>query len=65
MKRFVVSVVMIRNIPTGINTQNKLYAINAENRDEAIGKSIPLAQVDFPEYQLHTACSLTIEDNEH
>lgn len=62
MTRFVVSVVMVKDIPTGINTQNKLYAIRAVSREEAHGKAMPLAQADFPEHRLHTICSFAIED---
>jgi hypothetical protein len=59
--RFVVSVVMVKEIVTGINTQNKLYNVEAVSQDEAHGKAIRLAQAEFPGHRLHTVCSHHIE----
>lgn len=59
---WVVSVVMTQIIPSGINTQNKLYAVKANNRDEAHGKIIPLAHADYPNHGLHTICSVQISN---
>lgn len=57
---FIVSVVMVRDIPTGINTQNKLYATRAVSPEEAHGKAIALISKDFPEHRFHTVCSYPV-----
>ena len=61
LDRFVVSVVVIKETTVGFNTQNKLYAVDAANIDEAHGKALRLSQIDFPEHRLHTICSYHIE----
>jgi hypothetical protein len=55
---WIVSVVMVKDIPNGYNTQNKLYRHIGLNCDEAMGKAIRLAQSDFPEHRFHTACNI-------
>lgn len=60
-RQFIVSVVMVKDIPTGINTQNKLYAIHAVSAEEAHGKAIALLDDDFPEHRFHTVCSYEVE----
>lgn len=55
---FIVSVVMTRILPTGVvNTQNKLWWIQAKDAQEAHEKAAPLAASSFPEHKLHTVCS--------
>jgi hypothetical protein len=58
---FVVSVVVIKDTPTGFNTQNKLYPLSAVSDHEARGKALELAGVDFPEHHLHTICSYQVQ----
>jgi hypothetical protein len=58
---FIVSVVMVKDIPTGINTENKLYAIQAVSAEEAHGKAIALLAADFPEHRFHTVCSYAVD----
>ena len=53
---YVVSLVVVKEIPTGVNTQNKLYTVNAASADEAVGKAVLQMPNDFPEHRLHTAC---------
>ena len=53
---YVVSLVVVKEIPTGVNTQNKLYTVNAASADEAVGKAVLQMPSDFPEHRLHTAC---------
>lgn len=53
---YIVSVVMTKQNGYVVNTQNKLYGVEAVSPDEAHGKAVALAQVDFPEHQFHTAC---------
>ncbi len=57
---YVVSAVLVKQIPTGVNTQNKLYAVNASNKEEAHGIVLGMLDADFPEHQLHTMCSYPI-----
>lgn len=57
---YVVSAVLVKQIPTGVNTQNKLYAVNASNKEEAHGIVLGMLGADFPEHQLHTMCSYPI-----
>lgn len=52
---FIVSVVVIKDIITGINTQNKLYAIKAVSSEEAHGKVISSLAADF------TVCSYAVD----
>lgn len=53
---YVVSLVVVKEIPTGVNTRNKLYTVNAASADEAVGKAVLQMPSDFPEHRLHTAC---------
>ncbi|HEX4918609.1 MAG TPA: hypothetical protein VFV43_11975 [Limnobacter sp.] len=57
---YIVSAVMVKPIPAGVNTQNKLYAINASSQDEAHGRVLSMVKSDFPEHQLHTICSFPV-----
>jgi len=57
---YVVSLVVVKEIPTGVNTQNKLYTVNAASADEAVGKAVLQMHNDFPEHRLHTACFVAI-----
>ena len=61
---FIVSVVMTRITNRGlVNTQNKLWWINAADKDEAEGKAVKLALSDYPEHQVHTVCSYRLTDS--
>jgi len=51
---------MVKDIPTGINTQNKLYAVHAVSAEEAHGKAIALLAPDFPDHRFHTVCSYAV-----
>ena len=53
--------VVIKDIITGINTQNKLYAIKAVSSEEAHGKVISSLAADFPEHRFHTVCSYAVD----
>ena len=57
---YVVSLVVVKEIPTGVNTQNKLYTVNAASADEAVDKAVLQMPNDFPEHRLHTACFVAI-----
>lgn len=57
---YIVSVVMVRQTPGNLNTQNRLYGVQAVSTEEAHGKAIPLAQADFPQHQFHTVCSWSL-----
>lgn len=57
---YVVSAVLVKQIPTGLNTQNKLYAVSASSKEEAHGMVLSMVEADFPEHQLHTICSYPI-----
>lgn len=58
---YIVSIVMTAHRGNNVNTQNKLYGVEAVSPDEAHGKAIALAQADFPEHQFHTACHWALE----
>lgn len=58
--RYIVSIVMVRQTPGNINTQNKLYDVQALSMAEAHGLAIPLAQADFPEHSFHTVCAWSL-----
>lgn len=62
--KFIVSVVMTKNSGGILNTQNKLYEIEAVSQPEAHGLTLPIAQADFPEHQFHTICSWILEEQE-
>ena len=55
---------MIKDTPTGFNTINKLYLVEADSRDAAHGKVLPMIAVEFPEHKFHTACSYNITTKE-
>ena len=57
LPNFIVSAVLVKDIPTGLNIMNKLYAVQATSQDEAHGKTLPMCQADFPEHRLHTICA--------
>ena len=57
---FIVSVVMVKDIPTGRRTINKLYPIDAASVDEAHGKAVAQAQAEFPDGYVHTFCSFRV-----
>ena len=57
---YVVSLMVVKEIPTGVNTQNKLYTVNAASADEAVDKAVLQMPSDFPEHLLHTACFVAI-----
>lgn len=59
-ERWAVSVVMVRETPNVINTQNRLFVLRAINRDAAQGKAVSLAQEEFPDHHLHTICAVFI-----
>lgn len=64
--KFAVSVVMVKEEPwlMSINTQNKLYIINAISQAEAHGLVLEQSQKDFPKHRFHTICSVEIEETE-
>lgn len=60
---FIVSVVLLKDTPTGFNTQNRLYPVHAINQEEAHGKALSQISVDYPEHRLHTLCSYQLPTN--
>jgi hypothetical protein len=57
---WVVSLVMIKTIPTGINLINKLLKVEAANKNEAHGKALTITQKAFPHHQLHSILSFHV-----
>lgn len=57
---YIVSAVMVKLTPVGVNTQNKMYAISASSQEEAYGRVFSIAKSDFPEHQVHTICSFPV-----
>ena len=52
---YVVSIVLVKHIPNGMNIKNiLLFVDNAINRNEARGMATEQAMEEFPEHQVHT-----------
>lgn len=52
MKRFAMSALLTKDIPTGKNIQGNLDIVSARNKEEAIGKYIFYLKEKFPEHDV-------------